>query len=286
MPRIRTIKPGFFKSEDVSALPFRARLTWVGLWTQCDDHGRYKDSVRLIKGDVWPLDDVSLRDIEEDLSILEEQRRLVRYEVDGKRYLAVVNWHAHQAINRPGKPKHPAPPEPLGSSNPDDENHCDICAQPGIGSLIESSRATHGALTEDSRQEGNGREWKGGDARVGASGDPPAPGIPAFLPPEQPDKINPTGHHGLQECPAGTQPGQLDPVGTTPPPDKCARHLDSVKPPACGPCADARKNRADWDAERARRARSAPKCPRHRGQPADNCGPCRSEALAAETDVS
>jgi hypothetical protein len=40
MPRIRSIKPDFFKSEDVAALPLRARLLWIGLWTQCDDHGR------------------------------------------------------------------------------------------------------------------------------------------------------------------------------------------------------------------------------------------------------
>jgi hypothetical protein len=237
MPRIRSIKPGFFKSEDVSALPFRARLTWVGLWTQCDDHGRYKDSVRLIKGDIWPLDDVSLRDIEEDLSILEEQRRLVRYEVDEKRYLAVVNWHAHQAINRPGKPKYPAPPVALGSSDPDDENHCDICAKPGTGTLVSSSRTTHGALTEPSRQEGKGKEGKGGDAHAGASGDPPAP--------------------------------------------RCPQHLHNSKPPPCGPCADARKVRTAWEVADSMRRRAAPQCTRHRGEPAETCGRCRSERLAS-----
>lgn len=40
MAKIRSIKPDFFTSEDVSALPLRARLTWIGLWTHCDDHGR------------------------------------------------------------------------------------------------------------------------------------------------------------------------------------------------------------------------------------------------------
>jgi hypothetical protein len=265
MPRIRTIKPGFFKSEDVSTLPLRARLTWVGLWTQCDDHGRYKDSVRLIKGDIWPLDDVSLRDIEEDLSILEEQRRLVRYEVDGKRYLAVVNWHAHQAINRPAKPKHPAPPVALGSADPDSENHCDVCAKPGQGVLTESSRRTPGApddpngvsagqgthvqLSEDSvrthegltpGREGKGKEGKGGDVRAGASGEAPPP--------------------------------------------RCPRHITDLKPPNCGPCADARKARTAWEVADSKRRRSAPQCPSHRGEPADTCGRCRSEALAAEED--
>lgn len=237
MPRIRSIKPVFFKSDDVAALPLRARLLWIGLWTQCDDHGRYKDSVRLIKGDLWSLDDVSLRDIEEDLSILEAQRRLVRYEVDGKSYLAVVNWHAHQAINRPGKPKYPAPPTPLGSSDPDDENHCDICAKPGTGTLLPTSVDAHGALTADSRQEGKGKEGKGGDARAGVSVSPQ-------------------------------------------PPPRCPRHINNPDPPDCGKCADARRALKRWEAEDAHRRRGAAQCPRHRGEPADNCGRCRSEALA------
>jgi hypothetical protein len=107
--RIRTIKPGFFRSEDVSALPLRARLTWIGLWTQCDDQGRTKDNAKLIKADVWPLDPVSLTDIEEDLITLADHGRIVRYEVDGKRFLAVVNWDEHQTINRPTLSRIPAP---------------------------------------------------------------------------------------------------------------------------------------------------------------------------------
>lgn len=187
MPRIRSIKPDFFKSEDVAVLPLRARLTWVGLWTQCDDHGRHKDSVRLIKGDVWPLDDVSLRDIEDDLSILEQHRRLVRYEVDGRKYLAIVNWHAHQAINRPSRPKYPAPPMALGSADPDNPNHCDFCAKPGPGLIAGTSLSPHATFTEPSLQEGKGKEGKGGDARAGASvrAAPPPPRCPRHL--EDPD---------------------------------------------------------------------------------------------------
>jgi hypothetical protein len=108
MPRIRTIKPSFFRSEDVSALPLRARLTWIGLWTQCDDSGRAKDNARLIKADIWPLDGVTLRDIEEDLETLAAHGRIVRYEVDGRRYLEIVNWGDHQAIQKPTPSKLPS----------------------------------------------------------------------------------------------------------------------------------------------------------------------------------
>lgn len=154
MARIRSIKPGFFTSDDVARLPFRARLTWIGLWTHCDDAGRCKDHVTLIKSAIWPLDNgVSLGDIEEDLACLASEGRIVRYEAGGQRYLAIVNWGAHQSINRPTQSRIPAPP--IDSVNP------------------------HGGLTEGSPWEGKGGEGKGkgGDAREA----PPA--VPAPPPP-------------------------------------------------------------------------------------------------------
>jgi hypothetical protein len=120
MARIRTIKPSFFRSDDVSALPLRARLTWIGLWTQCDDQGRAKDHARLIKADIWPLDPVSLADIEEDLETLAGHGRIVRYEVDGQRYLEITNWRAHQAIQKPTASRIPPPDKATvnGSATP------------------------------------------------------------------------------------------------------------------------------------------------------------------------
>lgn len=111
MPRIRTIKPDFFTSETVSTLPLRARLTWIGLWTHCDDHGRFRDNVKLIKAAVWPLDDVSLRDIGEDLNYLERAGLLFRYEASGRTYLQVTNWAEHQKVDRPSKSTIPDPAE-------------------------------------------------------------------------------------------------------------------------------------------------------------------------------
>jgi hypothetical protein len=223
MPRIRTIKPDFFKSEDVSALPMRARLTWIGLWTQCDDHGRTKDNVKLIKGDLWALEDVSLRDIEEDLTVLEAHGRIVRYSAGGVRYLAVVNWHQHQAINRMSAAKHPAPPVVVWPTNPKTAGYCEECAtsrpapaehyasEPrGIqvpAPLSEPSVSPHGGLTPG--REGKGREGKG-DA--GARGE----------------------HISRPHGP-----------GPEPPP-RCPKHVDDDNPPACGACGDARRTLETW----------------------------------------
>jgi len=114
MARIRNVKPEFFTSETIARLPWSARLTFIGLWTQCDNFGRARDNLRLIKGAVWPLDDVSLDDIETDLKAIETEGLIVRYEVDGKRYLACPTFEEHQYGYGKGNPKYPGPPGPGG----------------------------------------------------------------------------------------------------------------------------------------------------------------------------
>lgn len=111
MPRIRTIKPEFFTSETVADLPMRARLTWIGLWTYCDDFGRCRDNVKLIKAAVWALDDVSLSHIEKDLTDLQACGLVYRYEVAGKVYLQITNWSEHQRVSHPTVSKIPPPRE-------------------------------------------------------------------------------------------------------------------------------------------------------------------------------
>jgi len=153
MARIRSIKPTFFRSEDVSALPLRARLTWIGLWTQCDDAGRAKDNARLIKADIWPLDGVTLKDIEEGLQTLAAHGRIVRYEVDGRRYLEIVNWGDHQAIQKPTPSKLPPPSSgqirsgtaPVGIP---EDHESGTAWKGGEGKGEEGTRATSGVRPE------------------------------------------------------------------------------------------------------------------------------------------
>lgn len=68
------------------------------------------------------------------------------------------------------------------------------------------------------------------------------------------------------------------------PPNRCPEHLDDPDPPNCGRCAGARKAHAKWQVAEIQRRRNAPKCRRHRGQPADNCGLCRAEQLGADPE--
>ena len=41
--RIRSIKPEFWTSEDVTDLTYFERLLFIGLWSYADDHGRGQD---------------------------------------------------------------------------------------------------------------------------------------------------------------------------------------------------------------------------------------------------
>ena len=94
MARARTIKPGFFKNEDLCALPFAARLLFAGLWTIADRDGRLEDRPKRIKAEVFPYDDLDCEDL---LCILQSADFIQRYEsVDGLRYISIPSWKKHQ----------------------------------------------------------------------------------------------------------------------------------------------------------------------------------------------
>jgi hypothetical protein len=87
----------------------RTRLTFIGLWTACDDEGRYQYEPELLKADLWPFEaEVTVEDVEADVWELAKRALVCAYEVAGKRYVHVVNWREHQKINRPTPSRLPA----------------------------------------------------------------------------------------------------------------------------------------------------------------------------------
>lgn len=112
MPRIRSLKPGFFRSRSLAKCSIPARLTFQGLWCEADDHGRGIADARLIVGAVWPLDDdVTAREVEQHLVELRDTGHIRLYEVDGDCFYEIVAWEKHQAAAyRRGEAQHPLPP--------------------------------------------------------------------------------------------------------------------------------------------------------------------------------
>jgi hypothetical protein len=142
MARIRTIKPSFFRSLSMAAHPLSTRLTFIGLWTYVDDSGRGVDDARLVKAELWPLDDgMTARKVENELRRLADAGQIIRYEVEGRRYLVVTEWEKHQRINRPTPSVLPPP----------FTGEYDIPHDP----LSTDDVSAHCALTASSRQEGN-----------------------------------------------------------------------------------------------------------------------------------
>ena len=111
MSRIRTLKPGFFRSRSLAKVTRDARLTFQGLWVEADDAGRGIAHADLLKGTIWPLDADITADVI-DAHLLElAAAHIVLYEVDGERYYEILNWEKHQAAAyRKSPPQHPEPP--------------------------------------------------------------------------------------------------------------------------------------------------------------------------------
>lgn len=100
MARIRTIKPDFFKHEELfdaeqeSGMPLR--VAFAGLWTQCDRDGRFEWRPRQLKTDILPYDEV---DFSRVLDALVTRGFVVKYTVNGRDYGCVPSWGRHQVIN-------------------------------------------------------------------------------------------------------------------------------------------------------------------------------------------
>ena len=109
MARIRYLKPEFFTDEDLSELPFEARLLYAGLWCHADKAGRQEDRPKYLKAMIFPYDKI---DIDKLLSLLCQKPFINRYETDGKRFIEIPSWDRHQKPHHTEKESQipPAPP--------------------------------------------------------------------------------------------------------------------------------------------------------------------------------
>jgi hypothetical protein len=162
MSRIRTVKPEFWTSEQVVECSPLARLAFIGMWNFCDDNGVHPASCKTLKAEVFPGDDLTAADVQALVNELLQQRLLVEFHAESRRWWFVTGWH-HQLINRPSKSRYPLPPRPAPlpkAAGPDaDQDQPETTSTQGA--LTESSMSPHGVLTEYSLPEGNGKEGKG-----------------------------------------------------------------------------------------------------------------------------
>lgn len=150
MARIRTIKPDFFKNEQLAELSAISRLLFIGLWTLADREGRMLDRPKRIKAEIFPYDNVV---IDTELSRLQSAGFIERYEVGELKVIQVNNFTRHQRITGSEATTNselPAPPTATHMCEEAEGN-----TEENFGNTEETPRTTG--------REGKGKEGKGKD---------------------------------------------------------------------------------------------------------------------------
>lgn len=98
MARIRTIKPEFFTSADICALPPLARLLYIALWCEADRDGRFVWNPRTFKIRYLPEDSC---DVAKLCDALIAARLIVLYQPDenGETLAFIPTFTIHQQVN-------------------------------------------------------------------------------------------------------------------------------------------------------------------------------------------
>lgn len=169
MARIRSVKPEYWTDRKLARLSRDARLLYIALWNQADEHARVHGDARYVKGHCLPYDDdLSLADIDRLLDELAAAGHVRRYEVDDDPYLFLPKLHKHQRLETKVDSRLPEPPEPETELSPhvtdvvrtsadESASHADssepIVAQQVAGSRLQGagSRETSGKPDAPSR---------------------------------------------------------------------------------------------------------------------------------------
>lgn len=111
MARARSIKPGFFKSEQLAECSPWARLLFAGLWTLADREGRLEYRPLRIKAELFPYDAVNVHDLAVELH---GQKLLVIYEAEMSTEIDHESTEMPKFISIPnfGRHQRPHPKEP------------------------------------------------------------------------------------------------------------------------------------------------------------------------------
>ena len=124
MPRIRYLKPEFWKDEDIAELSPIIRLFFMGLWNFADKSGRLEDRPKYLKKEIFPDQKA---DVEKFLITLTKVKTnsnrpfIQRYEENGEKYIQILSWYKHQKPHHTEAESKIPPAPPLSKDNGDGE---------------------------------------------------------------------------------------------------------------------------------------------------------------------
>lgn len=113
MPRIRTIKPEFFRSPDTAKVGYQERVLYAAMWCWADDYGVGETNINGLLGMAFPDDDeVSAADMVQLLANIRDAYGVTFYTVRGRHYYEIPSWDEHQKTQRRASRRFPTPDDP------------------------------------------------------------------------------------------------------------------------------------------------------------------------------
>lgn len=105
----RLIKESICTSESMASLSWFEQALFIRLIVTVDDYGRMDGRPAVLRGRMFSLEDVSVKDVRAGLHKLSAAGMVLLYEVSGKPYLQLTTWNRHQTP-RAKESKYPPPP--------------------------------------------------------------------------------------------------------------------------------------------------------------------------------
>lgn len=105
----RILKESIRESDSIDSLTWFQEVLFYRLIVSCDDYGRFDGRISVIKNRLFPLkEDLTLKTVADAIQKLVTAGLVVLYEYDGKPYLYLPTWTAHQNV-RAKRSKYPDP---------------------------------------------------------------------------------------------------------------------------------------------------------------------------------
>ncbi len=106
----RMISRAIWEDEWFGQLEALEQVIWIGLFSRCaDDQGRFRDNALLVRSALFPYRNYPPDEIGAALVNFAEAGRILRYEVNAKRYVQIVHWWEHQQGQWAAASEYPAP---------------------------------------------------------------------------------------------------------------------------------------------------------------------------------
>lgn len=117
MGRCRIVSPTVFNDENLAELSYEGRWLWLGLHVEADREGRLEDRPVRLRAVLFPYDPQV--DVKALLDALEARGYIVRYSVDGAKYIYIPSFFDFQRPHlREAASKIPAPDERQAQGEP------------------------------------------------------------------------------------------------------------------------------------------------------------------------